>query len=621
MPPILPKLGFQKLYKLPYWIKLNDLDFVVDKLEKTPLDSFQGARDLVRYVSVPSGYGKTSLILPAFLRSAEREDGFTHYIYIAFHNNDSRSFVSDNDLYKNELLAEFQGAAFIVECVKNILADQEIKGKKSTIKIDMDEESLRKYDSQKEIDEILSKLSSGERQAKILFHVDEHRKMCTRTNDENDPGASFSKGAMETLAMAKNSFVVATYIDVPDSLPATSSQVCRYPVGLPPIDIENIMEEYTLKDENGNEYHPFHFPFDRKTLKPEEKRLWATLKFKLAVKLTTMGMVFVHYPGDEFRLFCKKFKDTIEETIRANKKKKSLIKEILKACSEICIIELKLEKITRDKAVDLFLGISDLEYETKLAKEKLFDLTVLNNIWTVTFERLLSMDPPITTITDAIATSDSSKLVITEARQNIFLQGQTAMINIINNTDYLSNTPLEIAYRWALPVQSFSSKALTLGGEIFKIDMQTMMPGRIFDGGKAIQINDSLIEEKVKPNTFYYVKEGGRYDTHPLFDLFFLGKNQETKQTLVLIDVTGGGIKTAEEKLKRISNWISEQKLHKFALVGFVIAPGAKMEIKTNASNNVTIIGQNAALKLLGGGLRQIFHWLIEDEENILRKE
>ena len=102
---------------------------------------------------------------------------------------------------------------------------------------------------------------------------------------------------------------------------------------------------------------------------------------------------------------------------------------------------------------------------------------------------------------------------------------------------------------------------------------------------------------------------------------FFLCEDKETeKQTLILIDVTGGDIMSAETKLEKISNWIGEQKLDKFDLKGFVLAPGANMEIKTDDSQNVTIIGQEEALELLGG-LKQIFHWLIEDQENVLQKE
>ena len=108
-----------------------------------------------------------------------------------------------------------------------------------------------------------------------------------------------------------------------------------------------------------------------------------------------------------------------------------------------------------------------------------------------------------------------------------------------------------------------------------------------------------MIEKKVKPSIFYYVEEDKECTTHPLFDFFFLCENEKTaEQTLILIDVTGGDITVAEKKLERISNWIEKQKLEKFVLKGFVLAPGAKMENKTDDSRNATIIGQRKALKL-----------------------
>ena len=208
---------------------------------------------------------------------------------------------------------------------------------------------------------------------------------------------------------------------------------------------------------------------------------------------------------------------------------------------------------------------------------------------------------------------EKSEFVITEAMEDIFSTAQTAMKNTISKSDYLSNTPLEIAYRWALPVQSFASKRIRLNGEIFTIGLQ-MLSGKIFDGDEATQIN-SLIEEKIKPNTFYFVEEGKGKKSRPLFDLFFLGNSQnQNEQTLVLIDITGGTIAVADAKLERISNWIGKQKLDKFVLKGFVLAPGAKMENKTDDSGNTTIIGQEEALVLLGG-LRQISNWLIEENE------
>ena len=239
-------------------------------------------------------------------------------------------------------MAKKQGGAFIVKCVEAILTNK--KGGDFYINVDMDDKTLEEYSPKKKLKELISKLSCGDRKAKVLFHVDEHRKMCPRTNEENDPGALFSKGAMETLADCGT--VVATYIDKPDFLnPIGTSPdpVCRYPIGLPPIDIENLMKEYKLKDDNENHYHPFQFPFDKKILDREGKRLLATLKFKLAVKCASFHrMAHVHFPGDEFKLFCKNFKGAIDKTkIGENDnddKKRKKAKEILKACSKECSV-------------------------------------------------------------------------------------------------------------------------------------------------------------------------------------------------------------------------------------------------------------------------------------------
>ena len=92
---------------------------------------------------------------------------------------------------------------------------------------------------------------------------------------------------------------------------------------------------------------------------------------------------------------------------------------------------------------------------------------------------------------------------------------------------------------------------------------------------------------KIQKNTLYYVQEGEGFRTHPLFDLFFLCKlNNEQKDTLVMIDISGGGIQVAEQKLKKISKWIKKQKLEKFGLKGFVLAPGARMKNKKDALGN-----------------------------------
>ena len=97
---------FRKLYELPHWIKEKGLDFVVDRLAQLPTEA-RGARALVRYLAAPTAYGKTSLILPVFLRSTKRKDliGFSLFIF-RFRNNASRTFRFLSELNRNCDLAE-----------------------------------------------------------------------------------------------------------------------------------------------------------------------------------------------------------------------------------------------------------------------------------------------------------------------------------------------------------------------------------------------------------------------------------------------------------------------------------------------------------------------------------
>ena len=130
---------------------------------------------------------------------------------------------------------------------------------------------------------------------------------------------------------------------------------------------------------------------------------------------------------------------------------------------------------------------------------------------------------PITTI------ADDKRVVVTEKMISIFENGQTAMKDIINQPDYLSYTPLEIAYRWALPIRFTGSNIIGSNFPNFAISFEYMSAGRIFGGDKAIKINDALIEKKVEPNTFYFVEEGKGNTTHPLFIFFSCVKTRKLK--------------------------------------------------------------------------------------------
>ena len=63
------------------------------------------------------------------------------------------------------------------------------------------------------------------------------------------------------------------------------------------------------------------------------------------------------------------------------------------------------------------------------------------------------------------------------------------MKNITSAHDYLSNNPLEIAYRWVLPIL-FTLRNRTSSFKNFSITFEYTSRGRIFDGDKPIQINE-----------------------------------------------------------------------------------------------------------------------------------
>jgi hypothetical protein len=76
----------------------------------------------LRYAAAPACSGKTSSILSAFLQSNGISNGATHYIYMAFFNNEGRSFKVYPPIPSSQpYIAEMQGAAFMLRCVQHLL--------------------------------------------------------------------------------------------------------------------------------------------------------------------------------------------------------------------------------------------------------------------------------------------------------------------------------------------------------------------------------------------------------------------------------------------------------------------------------------------------------------------
>ena len=65
------------LYKVKYLARDEDPEFIAQKLVESPMNW-----GIVHYLAAPSGYGKISSILPAFLKSTEMENECSHYLHL-----------------------------------------------------------------------------------------------------------------------------------------------------------------------------------------------------------------------------------------------------------------------------------------------------------------------------------------------------------------------------------------------------------------------------------------------------------------------------------------------------------------------------------------------------------
>ena len=164
--------------------------------------------------------------------------------------------------------------------------------------------------------EFLKKIAGPSKRLRILLHLDEHRKMCDRNEDNVDEaykGAMFSNGALQALASVPKVTVIATYTKRPPLPAHASSTVCRYPVTFPCLNVEAAMQEV----------EELHFPHSQCRFDREQKRLWATLLLRLEIKLTENGLINLHKRVNiETMTLLKNFQSMahIENTTEALKK-------------------------------------------------------------------------------------------------------------------------------------------------------------------------------------------------------------------------------------------------------------------------------------------------------------
>ena len=159
------------LYQLPIWLHDEDVDKLSDQLLAE-----SSARNVVNYISAPSHFGKTACVLPAFLNSTVKENGFTHYLYLSCDNNNSNYFCSDRIINENN--AECQGASFIFECLKILLTASSAQ---LPHRITVNEHPPTSDESVNKLRKLFADMApNDETSPRILVHIDEHRKMCPR---------------------------------------------------------------------------------------------------------------------------------------------------------------------------------------------------------------------------------------------------------------------------------------------------------------------------------------------------------------------------------------------------------------------------------------------------------
>ena len=175
-----PDSEYLRLCEQPFWANEDDVDQMVGQLKR----SGSVERGLVKYLAARSNSGKTSSVFAAFLRGLE-EGKFTHLLYIAFDNNEQRSFrvtpsspFTEQDREDRDLL-ELQGAAFILEVVKRLLMEPDSNNQKYSIERATREDLADKsYDSlAKELQVFLCEKLGN---CKLLIQADEYPMMCSR---------------------------------------------------------------------------------------------------------------------------------------------------------------------------------------------------------------------------------------------------------------------------------------------------------------------------------------------------------------------------------------------------------------------------------------------------------
>lgn len=614
-----PSAKYLPLCEQPFWANEDDVDQMVGQLKR----SGSVERALVKYLAARSNSGKTSSVFAAFLKGLE-EGKFTHLLYIAFDNNENRSFgVTGPQNREDSDLLELQGAAFILEVVKRLLMWPDSDNQKYMI-----ERATREDLAGKSCDSLAKELQVFLRDklgknCKLLIQADEYPKMC----GEHDGADSFHRGAMTLLSLtdeALDSSTVATHVRLLEAIPqlgsvstanAGSAGVCRLPVACPRMDINKVMQDIP----------ELRFPSGQ--WKKPQRRLLASLRFRLGLKITALGPQWLHLRGrnQDMERFLNAFNMSAQPAKDNPQNNRGVVRALVE-CSALCNVEFTAERAAPG-AAELLVGREDIDFsgaDDGSFQAGNFQVVVLDNgRVSASLESLLaSFDPgcPVynegqSLFTDVLERNDEAVPDLAE--------------NADGDVSLLSGSPLEASFVWALSTRASIFGRLKFGKKVCVFQCTKLYPtpggggwtegmhrppSRLFPGRNSSDYNLSSVMDDANANAFFHVEEGAGLESHPLADAWFRAKIKGV-DSLVLLDFAGGGFESASDKYENACRWIAAERLkvrteYKLDLHVVILAPFAPGGRKLRPNANVEVVlGKDA--RLLLGGLGQVSRWFV----------
>ena len=179
---------------------------------------------------------------------------------------------------------------------------------------------------------------------------------------KHDGADSFHRGAMTLLSLtdeALDSSTVATHVKLLKAIPqlgsvstadAGSAGVCRLPVACPRLDIDKVMRDVP------------ELCFPSGQWRVEQRRLLASLRFRLGLKLTALGPQWLHLRGrnQDMERFLNAFNMSAQPAKDRPRNNRGVVRALVE-CSALCKTSAQVERAAPG-AAELLMGREDIDF-------------------------------------------------------------------------------------------------------------------------------------------------------------------------------------------------------------------------------------------------------------------